>query len=124
MLGRRSPDYLQYKGLGQFSFVDFEMDSEGRFYIGFEIDPKIYVYDHRFSPLYSFGVPGIDMDTDYTDVSITGNIFDSENLESIQEAFDSDRSEKGYYKNMKFIEERNILFRSYAKNSKSDGLQI
>ncbi len=126
MYGRFSPVYQKYNTVGQFSFFNFEMDDEGRFYICFEIDPKIYVYDHDFNPLYSFGTSGSDMDTDYTEVKLLGNIHNPDNLDIVQEVYVSDRANKGYYKNIKLVEPLGVLFRTYSKGGESelDGLQI
>lgn len=126
MFGRRSPSYKNYNGLGQFSFSRFEIDDKGRFYVSFEIDPRIYVYDREFNPLHSFGMNGHDMDTTYTNLYIKGNIHDPENLEKVREITESDRSTKGYYKSMKLFDELDLLFRTYSKNesAKVDGLQV
>src|SRR5680860_111939 len=48
MYGRFSPLYQKYKTIGQFSFFIFEMDDAGHFYVCFEIDTRIYLYDQEF----------------------------------------------------------------------------
>lgn len=126
MYGRWSPEYLKYNGLGQFSFLTFDIDSQGRFYVCFEIDPRIYVYDREFKPLYSFGERGTHMDTNYTEFNLNGNIHNPVNLKKINEIYQSDHANKGYFKTMKLFDKRNLLFRTYSKNEKKekDGLQI
>src|SRR5690606_31506078 len=126
MFGRRSPKYRNYNGLGQFSFFTFALDDKGRFYVGFEIDPKVYVYDRGLSPLHSYGMEGQDIDTTYTDISIRGNIHGPDNLRRVRDIPEPDRSTKGYYKTLKLFDDMQMLFRTHSKNQQSDndGLQI
>lgn len=55
IIGRRSPEYLKYQYVGHLSYVSFDISSKGDFYINYEIDPAIYVYDRDFNLKYSFG---------------------------------------------------------------------
>jgi hypothetical protein len=89
--------------------IDYDIDNKGCFYASYAADPLIYKYDTTYSPLYSFGHPGQNMDTDYTgsDMKV-------------------DRKDKGYYYWIEYIDETDLLFRSYKKGSHTvnDGLQI
>jgi hypothetical protein len=90
--------------------INFDIDNKGFFYTSYEADPLIYKYDTAYNPLYSFGYPGQNMDTDYT-----GN-----NCREEREKI------KGHYSYIEYIDETDLLFRSYKKGSHTanDGLQI
>ncbi len=119
LLGRRSPEYLNYKYIPHHSFFSYDIDSEGNFYISHEIDSLIYVYDSDFNPLYTFGISGSDMDTDYQEVP-------RRDIKKMRELYFEDRPLRGWYNEVEYFEETEILFRSYKKSGDSpyDGLQI
>lgn len=98
-------DPSRYRGL--LPTVEYDIDNQGCFYTSYAADPLIYKYDSLYHPLYSFGHPGQNMDTDYT-----GD-------------FQADNN-KGYYSWVEYIDETGLLFRSYKRGSRtaSDGLQI
>ncbi|OPZ57825.1 MAG: hypothetical protein BWY89_00394 [Bacteroidetes bacterium ADurb.BinA012] len=120
LFGRRSPEYLKYRFLPQHATFYFDIDKSDRFYISHEIDSLIYVYDHDFKPLYSFGNKGIDMNTEYTELSE----FDAKKFRKL---FFEDKPQRGYYKDIILFEDMDdLLFRSYSKgyHTPYDGLQI
>jgi hypothetical protein len=99
-----------------FSYINFDIDKDGNFYVNYEADSLIYKYDNNFNPLYSFGYSGINMDNNYTAI----NSFDE--IKYVR----NERVEKGYYSWIEFVEETEMLFRSYKKGiqDENDGLQI
>ncbi len=99
-----------------FDYVDFDIDSKGNIYIGFQADSLIYKFDRNRKRTSVFCLSGSDMDMDYArvngldDVDKMGN-----NIET-----------KGYYSKIEFIDETGLCFRSYRKGTHSgtDGLQV
>lgn len=110
------PIYAQdHQKYTSFDGVDFDIDREGNFYIGFRADSLVYVFDKNLKPRYAFGVSGKGMDRDYESVTM-------DNLR----AYGRNLSDKGYYSWVEFVDETKTCFRSYKKGSMSDydGLQI
>lgn len=118
LLGRRSPEYFNYSFVGHHAFFSYDIDAKNQFYISHEIDSLIYVYDAEFSPLYSFGYAGKEMDTDYKELL-------KYDVGEIRKLYFTNRPARGYYNEIKYIETTDILFRSYTKGKHSavDGLQ-
>jgi hypothetical protein len=117
ILGRKSGFYNNYKFLGHLSYLHFDEANNNEFYISFEADSLIYLCNNKFEPKIAFGYSGIDMNIKYTE------------LNSFEEAYDvyyKDRQACGYYTGLKYIKDRDLLFRSYTKgkHSEFDGLQI
>lgn len=119
ILGRRSPEYLKYEYVGHLSYVSFDISSQGDFYVNYEIDPSIYVYDSDFNLKYSFGIPGKNMNLEYKEL-------DKITPSSYREMYYNEKPRSGYYNDVKYFSEGDILFRTYNKggNSLEDGLQI
>ncbi|MBS4014811.1 MAG: hypothetical protein KGZ97_13850 [Bacteroidetes bacterium] len=117
VLGRRSLVYDNYKYLGHLSFISFDTDGKGHFFLNFEIDSLIYFCDKDFVPIKSFGGKGTNMNTNYTE---------SNNLRDLDRIFHEDRKKCGFYTGLEYIEERDLLFRSYTRGEHTnfDGLQI
>ena len=117
MLGKYPPIYDEKEELKQFSFVDFDMDANGNFYISFEGDSLIYMYDNDFYPIKTFGYAGENMKESKRVLST---------FSQFQEYYEKDRKESGFYTQLKYIRDTNLLFRSYTKGDeeKTDGLQI
>ena len=117
IFGRFAPIFKNYEFIGQFSFLNFDMDKEGNFFLCFEPDSIIYQYDSDFNITKAYGFEGRNMDKDYTETN---------NRNDFQEVFNIDRAEKGYYTWIRYIDELGMLFRSYQKGveATSDGLQI
>lgn len=98
-----------------FSGTSFDIDKQGCFYVNYDTDSIVYVYNHNYKPVASFGYSGKDMDTDYI------SIFSPEES---RENYRKERTTKGYYYWIEYVDETGVLFRSYHKNASQDGLQI
>lgn len=101
----------------QFSLVSYDIDKEGNFYVCLEADSLIHFYNSSFELLYSFGYKGQEMSTEYSNLH-TIKDFRHKNLE--------EREKYSYYTWIEYVDERNLLFRSYKKQNSMgyDGLQI
>lgn len=113
--GRLSPAYDNYEfipfhNLAYYDFVN------GNFYIGYEPDSLIYVYDQEFNPLYRFGRQGMDISLDFRETSYLDAFQDAE-LEY------SARNKEGYYKEIDVIPEHKLVFRKYQTDSETHRLQ-
>ena len=110
VLGNYPDVYMNDKSLEQLSFINFDIDSKGTFYLTFEADSLIYTFSKNFTPIKSFGYKGRDMNS----------------LDNVDNApFVQSRKEGGRYSSIVYIDETNILFRTYQKDSeKGGGLQI
>ena len=117
MLGRYSPVYSNYKNLRQFSLISFDITEKGDFYVCQEADSLIYVYDNNYTSTGAFGYKGKDMDLNYKTIT-SGAEF--------KELYKDEREKRGYYDWIEYINEMDLVFRSYKKGGKSkkDGLQI
>lgn len=116
VIGRLSPVYSKYK-LPQFMLTSFDITNKGEFYVCYEVDPTIYLYDKDYNILKAFGYSGKNMNTNYEEL---------DKLSEVRKKYNQQREECGYYNWIEFIDETNTLFRSYTKGKteKSDGLQI
>lgn len=117
MLGKYSSIYQESKCLKQFSFVNFDIDAGGTFYVSFESDSLIYTYDKDFFPICSYGYSGEKMQNK----QVVFSTFDD-----FSNGYEQNRAESGYYTGLKYINDTNILFRSYQRgdDASCDGLQI
>jgi hypothetical protein len=99
-----------------FSGVNFDIDNQGNFYVNYEADSLIYQYDKTYKPLCSFGYQGFNMNMKYKQVVSFNEIKQIRN----------EKTEKGYYSWVEFVDETGLLFRSYKKgiHEITDGLQI
>lgn len=99
------------------SAVNFDIDTDGLFYVTYEADSLIYVYDNSFNMLQCYGFAGRDMDLNYTHANTP---------EEVGKIYRSERNSKGYYNWLEYVDETGMLFRSYKKGESalSDGLQI
>lgn len=98
------------------SFVNFDIDDKGTFYINFEADSLIYTYDTKCKSLIAFGHAGREMDLDYRP------IFSWKEMDKHR----ANREDKGRYAWIEYVDATGLLFRSYCKglDSVADGLQI
>ncbi|WP_299132742.1 hypothetical protein [uncultured Tenacibaculum sp.] len=121
LFGKKSREYLKYKYLGFYDTFDYETDSKGRFYVSFQPDSLVYVYNKNYKNLYSFGNSGR-FKTEFAEFN-SKNI--NNNNEFIKEA-NKKKPKTGFYTMIKVFEKQDLLFRSYHKpnSKKSDGLQI
>lgn len=95
--------------------IDFDFDSNGNLYLGYNADPLIYVFDTERNPIHAFGLTGRDMDTSYESMNTIDDV------QKVAETI----LDKGFYSWIEYIDETGTLFRSYKKGSHSefDGLQ-
>ena len=117
MYGRFSPVYQDNEYLKYLIFISYDITNSGNFYICFEADSLIYEYDSKYNLIGAFGFKGRDMDQDYAKIN---------SIQQFKSVGRNDREEKGYYDWVEYIDEKEMLFRSYKKGSQfnSDGLQI
>lgn len=116
MLCPRSPVYQNYTYIPNFKNVLFDVYRDSLIF-SFEPDPLIYKINLKNSLIFSFGLPGIGMKTDYKETTSFGQADNN---------YFKDRQKFGYYSALKYIPETGILFRSYHKGNKipADGLQV
>ncbi|GCB33710.1 hypothetical protein [Bacteroides faecalis] len=93
----------------------FDIDKQGNFYVSYEVDSLIYVYDSDYNPLATYGFQGNEMNLDYL------SIYDYKTCRS---NYRKERQTKGHYYWLEFVDETQTLFRSYRKTGENDGLQI
>ena len=117
--GRRTPELLKYKYLPQHSTVYFDIDKKGNFYLSNEIDSVIYVYDKKYRLKEAFGLSAVNFKYDYKEIN-------SYNIDEYRNLYYLDKPKRSFYKEIKYFEDNNLLFRFYNKfNSEEfDGLQV
>lgn len=94
----------------------FDIDKEGNFYVNYEIDSLVYVYNHDFVPLQTYGYQGRDMNTSYQPIH---------DFKESRANYRKERNEKGWYYWIEYVDETRTLFRSYRKEDPAqDGLQV
>lgn len=94
----------------------FDVDKHGNFYVKYDSDSLIYVYDNDFTPLMTYGYEGLNMDKNYLSIY---------NYKESRKNYRSERNGKGYYYWIEYVDETGLLFVSYRKKDESvDGLQI
>jgi len=100
-----------------FSSVVFDIDRQGNFYLTYEADSSVYVYDKDFQMKQCYGFSGRDMDLNYMKTATP---------REVGQYYREERNTKGFYNWLEYIDETNVLFRSYQKgiNCMSDGLQV
>lgn len=118
--GRLSPLFKMDKRVRLFSFINFDIDSNKDFAVSYWPDSLIYIYDSDFRLRRIFGLSGKNMNTAYKEMPV------SQDDRVIKKFWRQEQSEKGLYTALEYIDERNLLFRSYSRGSASDsdGLQI
>lgn len=100
-----------------FSGINFDIDNQGNFYVSYEADSLIYKYNFDYEPILSFGFSGNNMNMEYKKIN---------SYKECRKHYFDERETKGYYGWLQYINETNLLFRSYSKGNKetTDGLQI
>ena len=116
VFGNYTPPYKK-DNTKQFTLVNYDIDQYGNFYISLEADSLIYKYDNSFHPLTAFGYKGKAMTNNYMRLN---SIKDFRRESLIQ------RETRSHYTWLEYIDERELLFRSYQKDEtcSTDGLQI
>lgn len=100
-----------------FSSVNFDVDNKGTFYVTYEADSLIYVYNDDFEIRHCYGFAGQDMDLNYKRINA---------IKEIKKNNKAERAAKGYYNWIEYVDDQKTLFRSYQKGGvcNYDGLQI
>ncbi|MEM7108122.1 MAG: hypothetical protein AAF519_07835, partial [Bacteroidota bacterium] len=110
VFGKKSPAYRQYAFVPHLIGQYFASGGP-HFYVGYEVDPKIYQYDRDFNPITEFGVAGIGMNTNYVESNTVETADDTK-------AFHASRTTEGYYTHLWYSPERELLFRTYTTGGK------
>ena len=115
IFGDRSPEYLKHQFIpnNDFQYYDFVNDT---FYVNYEPDSMIYVFDKNFTKINEFGKGGYDMNTDYELTKTLNAAFD-------QNKFFIDRTEKGYYTYVKAFPDQKKTLRIYTLGTDSEDLE-
>lgn len=116
VFGNYTPPYKK-ENTKQFTLVNYDIDQSGNFYISLEADSLIYQYDSSFNPLTAFGYEGRNMSDNYMTLN---SIRDFRRESFVQ------RETRSHYTWLEYIDEKELLFRSYQKDRpySTDGLQI
>lgn len=115
MICKFSPVYKKYTYLPNLKNVLFETKGNELYY-SFEVDPLIYKMNLTDSTTISFGEAGLEMNTNYRETTL---------LEDAERYLSEDMENYGHYRYLRYIAERNILFRGYRKGKgMRDGLQV
>jgi hypothetical protein len=117
ILGRRPPLYLEKSNIPNFNHFTFSVLNDCVL-LAFYADDKIFALDkQKDKALYSFGVPGRDMNTKYRQ---------TKNYEDAEANWREDYEIYGYYNDLNYDAKSGFLFRTYCKgnNAESDGLQV
>lgn len=111
-LYRQNPHKYKY-----LSSIYYDIDHDGDFFITYEVDSLVQVYDNDFKPLHRFGFEGRDMKNDYPVLGPS--------KEEYLEFYDS-KDKYGLYNSVKYIEPVDMVVRTYKKggDATTDGLQI
>lgn len=99
LLGRMSP---AIKLMSACRRQQFDIDSNGYFYVSFEADSLIYVYDNNYNIDYSFGFSGKIVNQDYIEFSTD---------DEFEKGYSSERATKGYYSSITVT--NGYVFRTY-----------
>lgn len=115
--GRLSSIYTKNRNANIFPYPIYDLLEKNEYVVSFPVDSLIYIYKKDFSIKSIFGKSGRSMNTNYNFT------FDYNKFSSVMA---DELKEKGYYTAIDYIEEKNLLFRSYQKNGNAndDGLQI
>lgn len=113
------PSYYQNdtKSKILFTGAHFDLSNKGDIYIAHEADSLVYVYDtnQELKSIYGRAASGIQQD--YTKCN---------NIDDFRDNYMQERSSKGRYTSLEFVDETNLLFRTYQLSDKAenDRMQI
>lgn len=116
VFGRFSPVYEQYQYIPFHSFMDYDLTDQ-KFYVVYEPDSLIYVFDTDYKPLYAFGNAGKNISLKFTE---TNQLEVFEDIEANQKA----REEDGYYQSIRAFDETGVVFRKYQQDGGAQRMQI
>ncbi|HUN01214.1 MAG TPA: hypothetical protein PLS00_00045 [Niabella sp.] len=114
--GRLPPSYLANFNKQVFPYILFDLGNNEEMFSIFPADSSIYRMSNDFKIISIFGFQGKGMDTSYLNVDSVSSF-----TVNMKKQYD----ERGYYTSIKYIKEREILFRSYNRGltQASGGLQ-
>jgi len=117
LMGRYSPLFQNYNYIPQFSLPNYDIASNGDFYVSFEPDSLIYLYNNNYEIKEVFGRKGHNMNTSYKEIT---------SIKSFKANYKNERKTKGFYNWLEYNDQHGILFRNYRKGNptKTNGLQI
>lgn len=104
VFGAKSPMYSKYTAPGAHdaSYIDYQ---QGQLYSNSEPDSLIYVYDSNFEPQYAFGRKAqFPMNLNYQAMEDWND----------KKIFDRARVQEGYYADIRYFPEEDLLFRAYT----------
>lgn len=112
IFGSWPKSYKSGKNYPYFANINYQFSNQN-FYVNYEIDSLIYVFDRRYVPKFAFGRSG----------KITNKSYKSS--KSISYAFNdslriSERETKGYYDEIFVQNSRSLIFRSYFTGKKRE----
>lgn len=107
LVGKYPPIYVENPNIPIFANWYADTDMENLF-VSFEADSLIYVFDKQLRLQRAFGRKGLDMNQNYRK---------TENYDEYQQFFRSERNTKGYYSNIKYFKENDILLRVYSQGT-------
>jgi len=98
--------------------ICYDIDTLNNFYISYQADSLIHIYNKKFNQTKVFGFQGSNMNTHYSKAL--------PNFDDFNRVWTDDHADKGYYTWLEYIDETNMTFRSYQKGAHTefDGLQI
>ncbi len=120
LLGRLSPVFSENENLRLFSHLHYDLIDGQTLALTYKPDPLIYLADTDFTIKEAFGRPGREMNTEYQPLprQAEGQNFRQYMIEQF--------TERGFYTSLNYVEERDLLFRSYRRGDGvgKDGLQV
>ena len=115
LFGAYSPEFLKHKYL-PYHAVPYGTISDQYFFLGQLPDSLVYAYTLDGKPAFCFGRGGINMDMDYDLISSWAEYNDES--ERRRKRWINARVRKGYYEELFFDQENNLLFRNYKTGTK------
>lgn len=105
------------KSKALFTGAHFDLSNNGDIYIAHEADSLVYVYDTNQELKSIYGRAAYGIQQDYIKCN---------NIKDFRDNYMLERSSKGRYTSLEFIDETNILFRTYQLSGKAedDRMQI
>ncbi|MGF1534678.1 MAG: hypothetical protein ACFCUI_13330 [Bernardetiaceae bacterium] len=109
----RYPDLFKEQHIPNFAYAHTAF-AKDTFFVSFEASPLIEVYDKEFQKIAAFGNAGNQMQTDYPDY------VGENNFERIEQNYAQEHSAYGYYADMAYFPNQNLLFRTYTQGSSGE----
>ncbi|MGY6521620.1 MAG: hypothetical protein ACXIUD_07820 [Mongoliitalea sp.] len=113
IMGTRPASYEKYRFLPFHSMMDFAVGKEGDFYLTYEIDSLIYVYDPSMRLKQTFGAEGVGMKRNYPETSSLEVAFEGR-------YWNESRRLYAYYKDIYVDTDKSLVFRTYRQGGRAD----